>query len=499
MSRITWWLIGFHVWFACSTLVAEGPRLDQSPFADMEPRWKEAMASLDVPGVSMVVVKGDEVIMLDGWGVADPRTGKTVDPDTMFYIASCTKPYTATGVAILQDESKLKFDDAVEKHLPRFELSDAELTSRVTIADLASHRYGINSSAIVFNDAFSGEITEELYYRLLPTASIANRVAYSNVHFTLLGRVIESASGKSWRHYLEEKLFLPAGMTRTTGYASRMYGDSNTAAPLVRQKGAWAISPVIKSDNTMHAAGGMGTTARDLGQWMRLNLNGGRVDGMQIVSEAAMKALHQRHSDAPPRGTLIKLDGFGLAWMLGNYRGKPVLAHGGGYLAAAAYITMLPEDGIGVAVLVNSSVPGASIIEIMTSDVLDRLLGTPAEKDLLPSAGKKARQLIAARKERESTAIAVTADRLVLPIESYAGTYRNADWGTIILTVQDGRLNGRAGEFPLHFNSRGKDEVEARAYPGDDGHNGAFEVIDSKVAAFSFSPTGGESVRFVRE
>lgn len=499
MNRITWWLVGFHVWCGGAALAADGPRVAQSQFADLETRWKEATSTLDVPGVSIVAVKGDDVILLDGWGVADPRTGKTVDPDTMFYIASCTKPYTATGIAILQDEGKLQFEDPVKKHMPRFELSDAELAKRVTIADLASHRYGINNAAIVFNDAFSGEITEELYYRLLPKANIANRVAYSNVHFTLLGRVIESASGKSWRDFLEEKLFLPAGMTRTTGYASRMYGDSNTAAPLVRQKGEWVISPVIKSDKTMHAAGGMGTTARDLGQWMRLNLNGGKVDGKQIVSERAMKSLHQRQSDAPPRGKLLKLDGFGLAWMLGNYRDRPMIAHGGGYLAAAAYITMLPEEKVGVAVLVNSSVPGAGIIEVMTSDVLDRLLHIPAEKDPLPSAGKKAKQLIAARKERESTATAVTAERLVLPITSYAGTYRDADWGTITLTIQEGRLQGQAGDFPLLLHSRGTDEVEARAYPGDEGHHGAFEVIDAQVAAFRFSPTGDETVRFVRE
>lgn len=477
-------------------LAGDAPVAATSVFHSLVPRWQDAMTALDAPGVAVVVVRGDEVLLLDGWGIRDPRSSAPVNPDTMFYIASCTKPYTAAGVTILQDEGKLTWDDTIRAHLPRVRLSDEELGSRLTLRDLACHRHGLNHPAIVFADAFSGEFTEDTYYALLSAASIARRVAYSNVHFTLLGRVIESASGMSWRDFLERRLFLPAGMTRTTGYASRMYSDGNVAFPLVREKDEWVLAPLLKTDRTMHAAGGLGTTARDLGRWMRLNLNRGRLDDRRVVSESGMESMFARQSDAPPRGKTAKLDAFGLGWMLGNYRGRPMIAHGGGYLAASAYVTMLPEEKIGVAVLVNSSAPGAGVIEIISYDVLDHLLGMPAETDLLPTMKKKARQLLNARREREAGLIPVTADRLSLPIEQYVGSYAHPDWGAMEIVQTDGRLGLRAGDLRMYLHSRAVDQFEARTYSADDGHDGMFDVAEGGVPAMLFAPTGDPTVRF---
>src|SRR5262249_40504064 len=158
-------------------------------------------------------------------------------------------------------------------------------------------------------------------------------------HFTLLGRVIESVTGKPWRDFLDARLFQPAGMTRTTGYASRMYGDANVALPCRETAEGWTVSPLIKTDRTMHAAGGLGTTARDLGQWLRLNMNLGTVNGKRILSEAGARQMQTPQSQGEPEGKIRRLEGFGLGWQLGTYRGRPYATHGGGYVGAAAHIS----------------------------------------------------------------------------------------------------------------------------------------------------------------
>jgi CubicO group peptidase (beta-lactamase class C family) len=111
----------------------------------------------------------------------------------------------------------------------------------------------------VFLDAFTGEITEDRYYHFLQTIQPQDRPAYSNIHFTLAGRIVAAVEKKSWRDALDERLLKPVGMTRTTGYVSRMYADPDSAVPLEDDgKGGWIPASPRKTDRTMHAGGDWG-------------------------------------------------------------------------------------------------------------------------------------------------------------------------------------------------------------------------------------------------
>src|SRR5688572_12309752 len=211
-------------------------------------RWAGAMKTLRVPGMAVVVVRGDEVVLLDALGVRDPDGPKPVTPDTYFYIASCTKPYTAAVAALLAEAGKLDLDAPVRRYLPRFQLADADAAAKLTVRDLLTHRPGLNTFPVVFLDAYTGEITEDRYYHFLKRAKPRGQVAYSNVHFTLAGRVIEAVEGKGWREALRDRLFEPAKMTRTTGYASKMYADADAAVPLQERGDGWEPTSVRKTD-----------------------------------------------------------------------------------------------------------------------------------------------------------------------------------------------------------------------------------------------------------
>src|SRR5262245_22196048 len=169
--------------------------LDGRGKRELRERWARAMESLRVPGLAVVAVRGDEVVLLETAGVRN-LDRQPVTPDTLFYIASCTKPFTATLVAQLAEAGRVDLDAPVKRYLPRFRVADAELTERLSVRDLLAHRQGLNSGAIVFLDAFTGEITKDRYYHFLGAVRPAKRYGYSNVHFTLAGRVVEAVEGK---------------------------------------------------------------------------------------------------------------------------------------------------------------------------------------------------------------------------------------------------------------------------------------------------------------
>ncbi len=483
-----------------ATMVASAapPTIADSKFRKFHDRWQDAAKSLGVPGWAVVAVRGDDVILLDGQGVRSTETDAPVNADTMFYIASCTKPFNAMSAVALADDGKLKLDEPVRTYLSQLALSDSGLTKTITVRDLLCHRYGINSSAIVFNDAYTGLITDSLYFRLLRKAEIAGHVEYTNVNFTLAGRVIAAVSGKDWRDYLSDRILLPAGMTRTTGYADKMYADENVALPHDFD-GAWKPSRVLKTDRTMHAAGGLGTTAADLGRWLRLNINSGRIGDQQVISKtgADMMTSYQSRLDRPD-GSIRVMKGFGLGWQLGDYRGKyPFVAHGGGYVGTAAYIAYLPDQEFGMAIVANSEA-GQGLAAIVMIDMFDEVLGCKNEEDLLPGYKSMAGRWRAnMSRAPEGTTKLKKVDRSA-DASAYAGSYASDDWGRVELRIENGELVGMLGDLPLVAHWTGRDACDL-VVTRDMKYATEFEVDDGRVKSITLHNQGSGAMRFERQ
>ncbi|HEY2893471.1 MAG TPA: serine hydrolase [Pirellulales bacterium] len=214
-----------------------------SDWQDLHDRWQHAANELKVPGLAVVVVKRDHVVLLDAIGTCDPEAKQRVAPRSPFYLASVTKSFTALGIAILVEEGKVKLDEPVKSYLPRFTLADDEFAKKITVRDLLCHRYGLDSEPITMSEAYFGNITDERYYGLLKYVRHGNKFAYSNLHYTLLGRVIEAVSGKPWQEFLAERVFAPLEMRDSTCYASKLYANPLVAWPLVGKDGKWERAP----------------------------------------------------------------------------------------------------------------------------------------------------------------------------------------------------------------------------------------------------------------
>jgi len=263
--------------------------------------------------------------------------------------------------------------------------------------------------------------------------------------------VIEAVTGKPWRDEMVDRVLTPAQLRRTTGYASRLYGDANHAVPLERIESGWRPLVLRKTDKTMHAAGGMGTSAVEGARWLQLHLGDGTLDGERVLSAETARAMRTLHAkNEKPSGTIRKLEGFGHAWMVGSVNGHALCQHGGGYDGASAYMAMLPDDGVGIVVLINAGGIASRLGDIVAVDVIEHLTGTKSAFDVYERFTQQAREI----KEKRAAATASSPHaasglQLRQAVSRYVGTYSNPWWGTVAVQDARGTLAFRLGDLVL--------------------------------------------------
>lgn len=455
---------------------------EREDLKDLPARWQGVMENFDVPGLAVGVVKDGKVYAIESWGRRDAG-GAAVDSDTKFYIASITKTFTATAIHKLVSEGKIALTDPVVKYLPRFKLSEpAVAAAKITIQDLLCHAPGIDCEPAVLLDAYTGEITDDRYFALLAKYGKASgKVDYSNIHFTLLGRVIEVVTGKPWREYLREEILVPAGMMRTGGFISER--DSNSAAPMRRAGTKWEQISPWKTDETMHAAGGMDSTAADMARWICLNLNDGKAEGKQVLKPGALPSmLIERGTMEKPDGSIRVMTGFGSAWVLGTYKGHPIASHGGGYTGASAYVLMLPRDNAGFVLLMNSSGLARGLGDTIAIDLLERLTGEKSGADIYAGTLKQAKAMKERGLPREGVYGKLAENDLPGGGAGWLGKFVHADFGTLMLVRSGDGIEIRLGTALLDVSSRDGGFVVGRASVLEGGR-GEFVLKDGKPSA----------------
>ncbi len=430
--------------------LAAADNLDAT-FVQLESRWRDAMNSMLVPGMSVAVVYNGELVYAQGFGVRRLTPELPFTPDSACYVASSTKPFTGLGIMTLVDQGKVDLDKPVKSYLPKFDLPDHDLAQSITVRDLLTHRYGIDNQVITFGEAYSGNWDDDFFFRELPKSSaIKGSWQYSNLHFTIAGRIIEAVTGQPWQEYLRDTVFRPLGMNHTTARASELYADENVAIGLSWDRDHWIESPVIKIDKTMHAAGGMGGSARDFAQWLRFNMGDGSVDGKRIVSADTLARMFEPQleidEEFPPfdRGTM------GLAWFIGGYRGETLIHHFGGYLGYSAHISFMPEHKLGVVALANSNRAASFLIHQVAADVYDRVLGLEGE-DKLPALYDRINVILERERTEPDPALPDSPLTLSKPLDAYTGTFTSDRYGTLTLERNGDTLTGVIGNLRLSF------------------------------------------------
>lgn len=423
---------------------------------DLDKFIEKEMAAQQVPGVSVVIVQNDKPFFVKGYGVAEVGTGQYIDGDTIFQIASVSKTFTAGGLAVQVDNKQLDWDDEIIAHLPEAVLHDYYATRYLTSRDLLAHRTGL--------PGFRGDLLgwvgynrEEVLFRIRnmqPAESFRNKGQYSNINYFVAGALLEKLTKTSWEKAIQETIFNPLKMNRS-GFNTNL---ENTNVALPHAKVGGKIKVIPRDDSVVFvAAGGVNSTAKDLGNWMIMHLNEGRFEGKQVLSKDVINEMHApsmivkaTFTDSPPIDENSSLS-FGLGWNNYNYKGKVIVEKGGALDGVRAVITMIPELKVGIAVLANLNL--TILPEMIRAKFLEEYLGESGQN--IEGGFDRQKELIA-----ELMAPAkIPADALPPghSIEKYAGTFTNDLYGDFKIASSGKDLFLKAGPkgYPANLSHFG--------------------------------------------
>ncbi|MGH7057873.1 MAG: serine hydrolase, partial [Acetobacteraceae bacterium] len=415
-----------------------------------------------VPGMAIAVVHRDQVVYIKGFGVREAGRPAPVDADTIFPLASVSKPIASTVVAALVGDGVVTWDDPLVRHDPGFEMYDPWVTREVTLRDMFAHRSGLPDHA---GDALEdiGYARAAILYRLRyqkPNSSFRTRYAYTNFGLTAAAVAAATASGKSWEDLSAERLYRPLGMRRTSSRFADFIAHTNRAHGHVKLGGKW-IAKYTRDPDPQSPAGGVTSSVRDLGSWLILQLGRGRFAGKEIIKQAGLDETHIPQIVRPPLPANPALDhaGFyGLGWNV-NYddEGRVRWGHSGAFnLGNATCVSLLPGEQLAIASLTNAQPIG--VPEAVNESFFDLFLTGKVQRDWLSFFGQLFTQALAPDYGTATNyAKPPAAPSPPLSQAAYTGAYANALFGDIEI-VEAGRglmvrLGPRHEPFALkHFD-----------------------------------------------
>jgi len=412
----------------------------------------KALHDWQIPGMAVAVVRNDSVLAARGYGVRELGKPGLVDANTVFDIASLSKAFTSTAVAMLVDEGKMRWDDPVVRYLPELALPDSYLTRNATLRDFLSHRTGLHGANMMWQMSAIDRPGVIARMRYLPAdAPFRAGMVYSNVGYTVAGEAAARAAGTSYEALIRDRILRPLGLTSTVAdydHAARMPNVASPHAliggvqrPIRREVQRASIAP----------AGAIQSTVTDLARWMRFQLNGGVLDGRRLVSDSSLEQTHSPQviiatTPAMRAGRQVEFfAAYGMGWQVMDYRGHPLLWHTGSGDGQIAYLALLPRERLGVVVLVNTwaapFVHGA-----LVSYILDTYLGLEP-RDYSAEALARVRAMREADRAAERSLMAgvVPGSHPPRPLTAYAGTYTDSLYGEFTVRVERGALVLRIG------------------------------------------------------
>ena len=400
-----------------------------------------------VPGLSIAVVFADEVVYLKGFGVREAGKPEAVDADTVFQLASFSKPISSSVVAAIVAGGTLSWDSRIADIDPSFRLHDAYPSQEVTLRDLFAHRSGLPGDAGNNLEALGYDRATILHrLRLVPAAS-SFRAGYSYSNFGLTAGAVAAArtTGKAWEDLAEELVYAPLGMTSTSSRHADFLARPNRAALHVRFAGRWqALSQ--RMPDAQAPAGGVSSSARDLAQWLRLQLGSGRYDGRQVVAADALVETHLpviRRGADPFTGASSF---YALGWNVGYRPEGAELGHAGAFSnGARTVVRLVPSEQIGLVVLTNAFPTGApdAVADVFLDLVFD---GAPS-RDWLTEWNRLYESLFGplAAAQKKTFGTPPPAPTPALPDDAYTGTYRSSYFGDAVVVAADGAMQLRLG------------------------------------------------------
>lgn len=349
--------------------------------------FKKAIAAGDIVGAGVSIVKGDSIVISDGFGKRNSNLNDRVDGETVFRLGSLSKGFAGVLAASVKNEGKLEWSSRVSDYLPDFQLGDKTNTAEITLANILSHTSGTPYHSYT-NLVEAGLPLTDIAGRFKEVAPISKpglMYSYQNAMFALCGEMMFKATGLGIDALLENRFFKPLGMCTTAMDHESLIALENVAMPHTKMRNGWRNTKLRDNYYNAIAAGGISSSAHDMGRWMRFLLGHNQdVLSRTALSEAfnpfiEIKGSYKYYQRWP--GHLKSYYGFG--WRIhkfeenGSKKEKTMWHHGGSVNNYRNEIALYPEADLGICVLLNSN---SRLARTVIPDLYDIVKGVYKKK-----------------------------------------------------------------------------------------------------------------------
>ncbi|MEU2039051.1 serine hydrolase [Nocardia niwae] len=410
------------------------------------------LASSGIPGMAVAVVHGGKVMYSRGFGVRNVVTQEKVEPDTVFQLASLSKPVGATVVARRIAAGGVEWDTPVRRLLPSFALADPYVTEHVTVGDLYAHRSGLPDHA--------GDLLEDLGFdrqqildrlRLLPLGAFRDSYEYTNFGLTAAAVAVATAAGTDWETLSAQMLYSPLGMTSTSSRYADFASRTNRAEGHVLIDGKYEPANPQRQPDAQSPAGGVSSSVTDMAKWMTMVLADGSAGGSVLVPpEDLLPAISPQVVSAPPKTPDARAGFYGFGFNVSDSAsGRVVLGHSGAFaLGAGTAFTLIPSADLGIVTLTNAAPIG--VPETLNAEFADLVQFGKIQQDwrsLYRTAFEPLGAPAGALAGKQPPGHPAPAR----PPASYAGTYDNAYYGPATISATGNSLTLTLGPNNMTF------------------------------------------------
>jgi CubicO group peptidase (beta-lactamase class C family) len=412
----------------------------------------KAIKTFNVPGMSIVIVKDRKVTFAKGYGIRSIITKQNVDENTLFGIASNSKAFTTAALGILVSQGKLKWDDKVTAFIPEFKMYDPYVTENFTIRDLLTHRsgLGLNEGDLMHNpdstDFTIQDIIHGLQY-LKPATSFRSRYAYDNILYLVAAELVKRITGLSWGDYIQQNIMRPLQMINSgTSYVSvKNNPDLIDGHKEVDGK----LETLQRNDEETDAgAGGIYSSAADMGKWMLMQLNNGKYGAgldKQLFSEPVHHEMWTPQVIIPVGKSGIyhtHFGAYGLGWFLIDAKGYLEVDHTGQDDGMISEVEMIPELNFGITVLTNQE--GGGAVRAVVDQVTDSYLGIKGTDHIQEYVDRIKRNRQAAdtvtRSVWKQVGLNERSGNLKLDTSAYTGLFKDNWFGNVSIYSKNCKL-----------------------------------------------------------
>ncbi|MDD5361902.1 MAG: serine hydrolase [Ignavibacteria bacterium] len=323
----------------------------------------ECMNRWQIPGMSVAVIEDGKVTYIKGFGVKELGKNDNVDENTLFAVASNTKAFIGTSIALLENDGKIKLDDKVQQYIPDIKLNITELSSMLSIKDILTHRTGIGTFHGDFITWGTNLTTQQLIANLRnvkPVYDFRSGYGYFNMGYVAAGEVIKAITGQKWDEFVGTNILTPLGMKRTITSITRLGEFDNIATPHSYNYD-YSMTPIPwRNVDNIGPCGGIISSAADMAKWVTMQINEGKFEGKEIIPRKVILRTHTPFNliPAPSHGTgnlsNRHFRTYGLGWGIADYKGELFLEHSGGYDGMLSRTAFMPDKKFGLVILTNN-------------------------------------------------------------------------------------------------------------------------------------------------